>query len=117
VPLSIDNDYRILVNVSKMYGEWKTVGIGSASLASEIGEMEKQIGTTNQLGMILRIYQLKSDFILYFPDDSSSELFAYPLESAKISLGKNGKSEIPNSLLQLLPLIKNQINYHIDMQP
>jgi hypothetical protein len=117
VPLSIENDYRILVNVSKMYGGWQTVGIGSAPLAREIGEMEKQIGTMEQYGMILRIYQLKSDFILYFPDDSSSELFAYPLESAKISLGRKGKSEIPNSMIQLLPLIKKQINNHIDMQP
>jgi len=116
VPLSIDKDYRILLNVSKMNGEWKTVGIGSAPLAREIGGMEKQIGITEQYGIIFRIYQLKSDFLLCFPDDSSPEFFAYPLESAKISLGKNGKSVIPNSIHQLLPLIKNQINYQIDFQ-
>jgi len=107
IPISVNGEYRVLLTVAIMNGEWKTVGLGAVGIAIELNEFEKKYPSTNKSGIILRVYQLVSDFILS-KEISSSVLKAYPLLTAKLAFGKTNDNNSYYLFNDLLPLIKQK---------
>jgi len=103
VPIVVNNQYRALLTVSMVNSEWSVVKIGAKGLAEELDVFNKRHPIAGEQ-KILRIFQLKSDFIL-----TSNDL-AYPLASAKNLISINDNDEVSYSLIDLLTLVKNKIN-------
>lgn len=101
VAVSVENDFRVMLTVAKMNGVWKAVGIGAATLAKELGEYEKEHSSTDQSGIILRVFQMDCDFLLTSPDSSYDNIKVYPLESAKIALNITGNADSIYTMKQL----------------
>ena len=79
VPIVVNNQYKALLTVSNINNKWEVVKIGAKGLANELKEFENNNPTVNESN-ILRIFQIKSDFIL------TSENKIHPLSSAVNSL-------------------------------
>lgn len=109
VPVMIDKEYRALLTVSDVDGNWEVVGFGATSLAKELDAFEKDHPSKQQHGKILRVYQSVSDYMLLPSDDEPLLLDVIPLNSAKNSLAENGKSFSSMKLKKALPLIKENI--------
>lgn len=106
VPLMVDGENRAFLTVARVNGQLKTVGLGAAGLARELGEFEKEHPSGQSHGKILRVYKMTSDFLL-LPDEAnpaSSTLF--PLQSAKNSLNEKGESARPIKLNEGLQIIR-----------
>lgn len=83
-PVICDGRVRALLTVAKVEGRWQAVDIGAATLASEIDTLEKSLSLAklNINRIILRLYQIRSDFIVIA--DSSGKVTTgsfYPLNS------------------------------------
>jgi len=105
VAVTVNGENRILLTVGNMNGKWQVVGIGAAFFAKELAGYEKIYATPNDEGMILRVYQLKSDFYI-----TTSDMKAIPLGSAKLAFGMNNSTDTPSySLQQVTSLIKDKL--------
>ncbi len=109
IPLIIDSEYRALLTVAQIDGNWKIVGLGAASLAKELDAFEKDHPSNLPYGKIFRVYQSVSDFMLLPSKDDPLSLDVIPLNSAINSLAENGKSFSSLKLKRALPLIKENI--------
>jgi hypothetical protein len=72
-----------------MNDEWQAVEIGASNLASELGHFEKELyGTQEDVQrVILRIFQLRSDFLVVASMGKRLESGnIFPLQSAKMYL-------------------------------
>ena len=101
VPIVVNNEYKALLTVSKENNKWKIVKLGAKGLARELDKFEQNHPSINGL-KILRVFQLKGDFIL------TSQNSIYPLTSA--SKGLLIDSDKAYSMHSILTLIKNN-NY------
>jgi hypothetical protein len=110
VSIMVDNEFRVLITVSKIHGFWEVVGIGAAGLANELGEIDKNHPSINKWGIILRIHQLECDFLLMPQENDSKSFNAYFLTSAYIAMDKKVNTNSPYSLKQVLLSIKNKID-------
>jgi len=108
IPMIIDKEYRALLTVSNVDGNWKVVGLGATSLAKEMEVFEKKHPSKNQYGRILRVYQSVSDYMLISSEDAE-DMDVIPLHSAKNSLAEDGMTFSSMKLKQALPLIKENI--------
>ena len=65
-PIICNGRIRALLTVAKANGQWQAVDIGAAALASEMDALEKNLSlTTRDINrIILRLYQINSDFIV-----------------------------------------------------
>lgn len=108
--ISIKGENRAFIKVGMMKGAWKTVGFGSAGLAKEFGEIEKNIPSTNQRGIMLTVHQMQCDFILIRLNTSTSNLTVYPLRSAFMALRNQIDNNVTYSLPQMLILIKRNVS-------
>jgi hypothetical protein len=84
-PVICDGRARALLTVAKVEGRWQAVDIGAAILASEIDTLEKglSLATRKVNRTILRLYQIRSDFIVI--TDGSGKVTTgsfYPVRSA-----------------------------------
>jgi hypothetical protein len=104
IPISVNGEYRTLMRVIKMNGKWEVSGLGGAVLAKELGEFEKSHQYENEYGIIFRVYQMVSDFILINKN-------IYPLQSAKTALLEIEKKKEMYSLSEGLLLIKQHIKH------
>jgi hypothetical protein len=102
VPIIVGNQYRALLTVSMVNREWNVVKIGAKGLAEELDFFNKNHPAINEL-KILRVFQLKSDFILTSFDE------IYPLASAKNLLSIKSNNEVSYSLYDMLTLVKDII--------
>jgi len=102
VPIIVNNQHRALLTVSKVNNQWSVVKLGAKALAEELDIFNKNHPSINESN-ILRVFQLKSDFIL------TSEKIVYPLTSAKQLLSIKGDKDISYSLYDILLLFKNKI--------
>ena len=103
VPIIVDNVYKSLLTVSKENNQWHVVKIGAKGLANELEKFEKDYSSIGSFN-ILRVFQIKSDFIL------TSQNMIYPLTSAKKSFLIDSKDSY--SIYNMLTLIKNkEFNY------
>ncbi|MDA1009108.1 MAG: hypothetical protein O3C42_00980 [Bacteroidetes bacterium] len=100
VPIIVNNKYRVLLTISKVNNEWNVVEIGAKGLAEELDMFNKNHHTINEL-KILRVFQLKGDFIV------TSENIIYPLASACNGLFIDNRSNKGYSIYEILTLIKN----------
>ena len=101
VPIIVGDEYKGLLTVSKEDNEWQVVKIGAKGLANELERFEQNYPSINSLN-ILRVFQLKGDFVLISPN------VVYPLTSA--SNGLLVDSDKAYSIYDILTLIKNK-NY------
>jgi len=116
-PVICDGRIRALLTVAKVNGNWQSVDIGAALLASEIDNLERELSLKNRdiKRIILRLYQIKSDFIVIV--DASSKMTNgafYPLKSARMGVGSSMKarSATPSlSFQDLLPVLKERYRY------
>ena len=99
VPIIVDHEYKALLTVSKENNKWSVVKIGAKGLANELERFEQNHPSINTLN-ILRVFQLKGDFIL------TSQNIIYPLTSA--SNGLLIDSNKAYSIYDILTLIKNK---------
>ena len=102
VPIIVNNQHRALLTVSKVNNQWSVVKIGANGLAEELDMFNKNHPSINEL-KILRVFQLKSDFVL------TSQDVIYPLTSAKHLLSIEGDNDVSYSLYDMLILVKNKI--------
>mgnify|MGYP001445409698 CR=1 FL=1 len=103
IPIIIDDKYRSLVTVVMENNSWKIVSIGARGLAEELAEFERNQTSLKHFN-ILRVFQIKGDFIL------TSSNIVYPLTSANNSLLFEDTGS--NELNDVLIIIKNTlINY------
>lgn len=101
IPVSINGEYRTLLRVVKINGKWELSGLGGSELAKELQEFEKIHPIEKEYGILFRVYQMTSDFIL-------SDEKIYPLLSAKTALNDEKKKEM-YSINEALSLIKQSI--------
>lgn len=103
VPIIVRNEYKALLTVCKENNKWSVVKIGAKGLANELEGFKKNHPTIIPLN-ILRVFQLKGDFIL------TPQNTIYPLTSASNSLLID--SDKVYSIYNILTLIKNKkFNY------
>ena len=102
VPIIVSNEYKALLTVSKENNKWKVVKIGAKGLARELDKFKQNHPSNSDL-KILRVFQLKGDFIL------TSQNTIYPLTSA--SKGLLIDSDKAYLIYNILTLIKNNTNY------
>lgn len=79
VAVMVDNEPRVLVTLAEMDGKWEVVGMGAAALAKDIGKLEQVHASSELWGQILRVYPLKSDYLITTPDASSGQIQVCPL--------------------------------------
>ena len=111
VPIMVNGEYRTLLRVIRIKGKWEVTGLGANVLAKELGKFENEHPSVKQYGMILRVYQMVSDFILLPIDNSSSIMNIYPLASAKTALSEKENGKTFYSLSEALLLIKQHIKH------
>ncbi len=99
VPIKVGDEYKALLTVSKDNNVWSIVKIGAKGLASELGEFAQRKPLITSLS-ILRVFQLKGDFIL------TQQNIIYPLTSAVRGLNISSKKEY--SIYDILTLLKNK---------
>lgn len=102
VPIIVGDQYRALLTVTKVNNQWSVVKIGASGLAEELDLFHKNHPSMKEL-KILRVFQLKSDFVL-----TSNDLI-YPLTSAKSLFSTKVDNDVSYSLYDMLILIKNKI--------
>ncbi len=84
VPVTVDNEYRALVTVAPINGEWKIVDIGAAGLARELGNVK-----TGHLNILLRSFSSKSDFLVTPSIDQAGKgVMLLPLQSARRNISQ-----------------------------
>lgn len=116
-PVICDGRIRALLTVAKVKGNWQSVDIGAALLASEIDALERDLSLKNRdiKRIILRLYQIKSDFIVI--TDASAKVTNgafYPLKSARMGVGGSMRARSTISSLSfqdLLPILKERYRY------
>lgn len=108
IPLKINDDYRVLLTISKMSGVWKTVNIGSARLAKELDEFESKHSLSDENLMLLYVYKPYCNFILFYPESNTSVLKAFPVNSAVIAFEIPNTDIFEDSLDNTLEMIKNK---------
>jgi len=101
VPIIVDNEYRVLLTVSNLNKTYDIVKIGGKGLAKELAVFRKNHPSINTPN-ILRVFQLKGDFIL------TSDTTIYPLDSASNDPLIDKKMYTIN---ELLVLMKIKFNY------
>ncbi len=109
VPILVNGEYHSLLTIGKMNDRWVAVGLGAAGLAQELGAFEKNYPSFNQKGILLRVHQLKCDFILFALNNSQSFNTVYPLKSAAMAMYESMKTNSSFPLSQALSLIKKEI--------
>ena len=98
VPVIVNNKYKALLTVSTENNKWRIVKIGAKGLATELDRF-KQNHPSNTDIKILRVFQLKGDFIL------TSNNSIYPLTSASKGLLVDVNNSY--SIHNILSLIKD----------
>jgi len=115
-PVIYQGCMRTLLTVAKMNGEWKAVAIGGSGIASELDRLEKiySFGGYRTKRALLRLYQIKADFIAICDDSQKLEdgMF-FPLQSARMAIGANIDELIIFSLPELLLLLKQKYRFVI----
>jgi hypothetical protein len=106
VPLMVDRENRAFLTVARVKGQLKTVGLGAAGLAGELGEFEKQHPSRQSHGKILRVHKMTCDFVILPNEANPAASTLFPLQSAKNSLRENGESAASFQLNRGLQLIR-----------
>ena len=84
VPVAVNNEYRALVTVAPVDGEWKIVDIGAAGLARELGSHK-----TGHQNILLRSFKAKSDFLVIPSGDQTGKgVLLMPLQSARRNISQ-----------------------------
>ena len=85
LPVLVGNEYRALLTIALIDGEWQIVDFGAVNLAKDIGNYVNQIHPNKEdEGIFLRIYGINCDFIASKKkDESVDNCKYYPLQSAK----------------------------------
>lgn len=107
VPLMVDDENRAFLTVAWVKGQFKTVGLGAAGLAKELGEFEKEHPSGQSHGKILRVHKMTSDFLLLTDEANPALSTLFPLQSAKSSLNEKGIPATSYKLKEGLQLIRN----------
>ena len=103
VPIIVNNQHRALLTVSKVNNQWSVVKLGAKGLAEELDMFNKNHPSIHE-SKILRVFQLKGDFIV------TSENIVYPLTSARNGLLIDNSGNKGYSIYEILTLIKNNRN-------
>ena len=108
VPVTINKRCVIFLTVIKTLYGYETVNLGWNGLAKEL-ERYKDIINYAEKKIILRQYQLKSDFLI-ITDGSNSIASAgiYPLKSAKLAFGEKILKSDSYKLSELFEIIRNK---------
>ena len=86
VPLIINNEHRALFTVIRgIDNESKIVDFGATLLAQTIFERTNIIGNTNNFRGMLRVYELKKDF-LFYRDDKTGKLEFYQISDPDVDV-------------------------------
>ena len=98
VPVLVDGTHRVLLTVALRDGVHRIVGLGAAELAEELDEYSRNgVGTDSDVRIyILRVFQLRSDFLVVAPRESGAEEGDfYPMRSARalLDLSADGSAE------------------------
>ena len=119
-PVICNGSIRALLTVAKVKGQWQAVDIGAATLASEIDVLEKGLSlkTRDINRIILRLYQIQSDFIVI--TEGSAKITNgsfYPVKSSRMGEGGSQitKSKLsPSTFQDLLPGLRDRYRneYH-----
>jgi|WetSurMetagenome_2_1015567.scaffolds.fasta_scaffold229258_2 hypothetical protein len=119
-PVICNGSIRALLTVAKVKGQWQAVDIGAATLASEIDRLEKGLSlkTRDINRIILRLYQINSDFIVITEgSEKITNGSFYPVKSSRIGFGGSQTIELklsPSTFQDLLPGLRDRYKneYH-----
>ena len=110
LPVIVGTEFRALLTVSLIDGNWHIVDFGAVGLAKDIENYLNLVHPNKDYaGVFLRIYGINSDFIASKKEDQLVDSCNfYPLQSAKIYLDAAGfiKKDYYN-LSSLFQIIKN----------
>jgi len=113
-PVVCSGRTRALLTVAKVKDKWQAVDIGAAQLASEIDAIERNSsskGNRDIRKIILRLYQIRSDFVVIADSSSVANGTFYPLQSARIGAGGSMKQKSAASsqiFKDLIPALKDR---------
>ena len=110
-PVLSHDSMRTLLTVAKVEGEWKAVAIGGAGIAFELDQLEKiySFDRNNTKRVLLRLYQIKSDFVSIgdLTQRIEEAMFA-PLQSARMQMRLGKDERIIYSLPELVPILQKK---------
>lgn len=109
VVITVKGEGRILLTIAKPKLSWEIVGLGAMGLVRELQEFERKYPSDDQVGLLLKVYQLSSNFILFPSNSQSSNFNVYPLATAKAVLGISDALEF--TLQDALLLIKDKVDH------
>ena len=113
-PVLYNGEFRTILTVDKMNGQWQAVAIGSSGLATQLEDVAAEWPESEGYEYkFIRIYQARSDFVIL----SQKEMIRlFPLESARIALkltetGKKGSKlyKTADIIPKLIPIVSQNI--------
>ncbi|HRY31653.1 MAG TPA: hypothetical protein P5531_01655 [Bacteroidales bacterium] len=105
VPLLINGEYRILLTVCMINGQFEVVALGGAVLAKTLENFENLHHSYSESGMLLRVYQMSSDFVLVSPEGEHARI--YPLNTLNLLSTEFGNNFPTDSLPKALQAIRS----------
>lgn len=109
VMLTVDGRPRALLTMTMVDGRLVATDLGAAVLARELGETSSRLGAAYRsapIGRMLRLYDIKGDFLLPDSDAPDRDIRVAPLESARIGLGLESPAPVETTLTTLAPAIR-----------
>ena len=113
-PVLSNGDFKTILTVDKVAGEWQAVAIGSSALARQLEKIQgKWPESQGYEHKFVRIFQALSDFIVVSKNDTVS---ITPFESGRVALKlKKAPEEVyelykPSDIVpQLIPIVRQNI--------
>lgn len=95
-PVMVNNEYRCMLKISKMNGEWQAVGIGDAQLATWLQALENSHTLVDfKAKGLVNLYDHDSTILMLNPSQQQPSFLLLPYET---------------DLLKYLPLYSNWVN-------
>ena len=114
VAVVVDGKYRSFITVSLVNNKFKADNLGGNGLAIEIQDLQKNLAYATNSISILRIYQLKCDFVFdsSLLNDKSNAFKVYPLQSAQnitASIDLKSRNDAGYMIMDVLNEMKKRI--------
>ncbi len=113
VPLIADGRARALLTIEPVEGGYRATDLGAATLAGELDQTLRDQGfniDSTRQGSILRLYQVRSDFLIPEVAGPGEEIRVIPLKSARIALGLDSQKPFVSTLTKMLPSIRHALS-------
>ncbi len=109
VPVSLNHQYRVFLNVEGNPGNLHVAGMGSAKLAKELQLLSMGAGDSDEF-YVLKVPRLAAEFFVHESDNSFANAQFTPLESAIAAIPSLSGSKENYTLAEIQRIIKDAVD-------